>query len=213
MRFNTLLFVQFVSNSQSLSNFIYNCRYPFPFVLKARICFSCYRVGKVCRSQSRCVYCGDSKHSPDDCAQNTTPPKCIICGGDHLATSHECSLVVNHKMTLAAVENISFIEAKRSVDSSSPPFFSSSSFSTDPRYDFHNFSLLPHTHSSQYSVPPFSSPNKFAILSNLSRSHDFQGSKSYSSVARNINPKLYFPSFSHINFPSSPKCFASSGGS
>jgi len=56
--------------------------------------------------------------------KNFPLPKCINCGGNHLATSHECEEVIKHKMvehkmvTLASAENISIVDAKRFIRTS-----------------------------------------------------------------------------------------------
>jgi len=139
---------------QSLPSFIYfyNCRYPvLPFVPKARISYACYRIGhlrKTCKSKPRCLFCGEPAHeSSGECPNKPSSPRCLNCGGNHLATSHDCPEVIKHKMVLflAANENISYLDAKRSVNSSSSfpssPF--SSHLSSDPRFDFRNFPLLP----------------------------------------------------------------------
>jgi len=160
---------------QSLPPFIYffNCRYPvYPFVPKARICYACFRIGhlrKTCKSKPRCLFCGEPAHeSSGDCPNKLSSPRCLNCGGNHLATSHDCPEVIKHKMvlSLAANENISYQDAKRSVNSSSS--FPSSSFSShlssDPRFDFRNFPLLPQSNSQSFP-PPLT--NKFAPLADL----------------------------------------------
>jgi len=186
-------------SGQSLPQYVYlfNCRYPVvPFVPKTRICFSCFRVGhlsKSCKSRPRCLFCGDSAHdSSETCSLKQAPPKCINCKGDHLATSHDCIKVIEHKKahSLAATENISFIDALRSVSlsssfaspSSSPPSFS------DPRFDYHNFPLPPKP-SSTYPSSPIFSPNRFSPLYNLSPSHSEPSNptKPFSSVLKHTN--------------------------
>jgi len=168
---------------QSLPRYVYlsNCRYAvFPYVPKTRICFSCFRVGhlsKSCKSRPRCLYCGEAPHgSSEECIQKQSPPKCINCDGDHLATSHECSKVLTHKMalSLAATENVSFMDALRSVCSSLP---SSPVSITDPRMDFHNFPSLPRSRTPR-SPPQFFSPNSFSPLLNLPSSGDISASSS-----------------------------------
>jgi len=107
---------------QSLPRFIYlfNCRYlVLPFIPKTRICFACFRIrylSKTCKSHPRCLYCGEAAHdSSDTCSQKQGPPRCINCGGDYLATSHDCPKVLKHEMalSLAATEIIPLIDALR----------------------------------------------------------------------------------------------------
>jgi len=191
-------------SGQSLPRYIYlfNCRYPVaPFIPKTRICFSCFRVGhlsKACKSHPRCLFCGESAHdSSDSCPIRQAPPKCINCKGDHLATSHDCIKVIEHKMahSLAATENISFIDALRTVtssnSSSSPPspFSSSTPSFSDPRLDYHNFPLFPKSRSSH---SPLSSANRFAPLANLPSSLG-DPDRHFSSILKHPAPS---PSFS-----------------
>ncbi|KYN12065.1 hypothetical protein ALC57_15774 [Trachymyrmex cornetzi] len=74
------------------------------YVPKIRICYNCYRVGhisKACRSNARCMRCGEAPHQDDkDCNQKDappSPPRCINCNGGHLPTSNKCSLIIRQK--------------------------------------------------------------------------------------------------------------------
>jgi len=149
--------IKFVGQSLPSHIYFFNCRYPvFPFVPKARICFACYRIGhlrKTCKSKPRCLFCGDSAHDPpEDCVDRPTSPKCLNCGGNHLATSHDCPEVIKHKMalSLAANDNISYLDARRSVNSSSPSLYPP-------------FRLCPSIISSIFGIFPFF-PNLAHIL-------------------------------------------------
>jgi len=150
---------------QSLLHYIFLFSYRYivsPFVPKARICFSCFRIdhlSKDCKSNPRYIICGKPKHkSETECESRNYPIKCINCGGNHLATSHECEEVIKHKTILsrAATENISLSEARKSLGT-----MSSASFDTisDLRFDFLNFPILTRT-SRQFS--PTESPFKRA---------------------------------------------------
>jgi len=147
-------------SGQLLPEYVYlcNCRYVVsPYIPKARICFSCFKVGhvsKVCKGKPRCIYCGNDRHSPPESCPRAQPPfSCLNCSGDHLATSHLCPDVVKHKMALsmASANNIPYSEARKSIYSrsrnSSPPRFA------DPRYDYWNFPNLPNPHSKSLSPP------------------------------------------------------------
>jgi len=192
----------------TLPRFIYlfNCRYSvYPFIPKTRICFSCFRVGHLSKARPRCLYCGEAAHdSSADCARKQSPPTCINCSGDHLATSHDCPKVLTHKMalSLAATENISFTEALRYIGSS---LSSTSTSFADPRFDFHSFPSLPR-HRSSRSSPHFFSPNSFSVLSNLPSSGDSSSSsKPFSSIVKHrlsdcpistgFPPQTILPSF------------------
>jgi len=164
------------SSLESLSQYIYlhNCRYAVsPYVPKARIYFSCFRIGyvsKSCKSRPRCLLCREGKHaSPDLCSRTQGPQTCINSGA-HLATSHLCPHVVRHKMilSLASTQNIPYLEARKSVNL--PVHNSPLLQISDPRYDYINF---PNTLNSSANSSPFSfeTPNKFLLLFNLGNSN------------------------------------------
>jgi len=155
-------------------------------------------LSKACKSRPRCLFCGKSAHdSPELCPLRQAPPKCINCKGDHLATSHDCSKVIEHKMahSLAATKNISFTDALRSVNSSSSsrssPLSSSPPSFSDPRLDFHNFPLLPKTRF-PHSLSPVFSANRFSPLANLSPAPGNSASP-FSSILKHSTPALSDP--------------------
>jgi len=173
--------------------FIYGCKYDvFPFIPKTRICFSCFRVGHMsrsCKSQPRCIYCGGNGHKEnEECTLKSSPPVCINCKGAHLPTSHECALVVRHKMvlSLASTENLSIADARKRIGNSS---YNSSSPVSDPRFDFRGFPSLPRrqqsTPLSGFANRSYVDPNPFSPLENLLSDDRVLGSPqgSYSSVA------------------------------
>jgi len=192
---------------------ICNCRYPvFPFIPKARICFSCFRVGhmsKNCKSQPRCIYCGNNKHpEEEDCSLKSSPPACINCKGAHLPTSHECVIVIRHKMALAlaSTENIPLAEARRRVNVSSPdPSF----FPKDIRYDYQNFPNLPRRqHSPSLSRPirqSFTNPNRFSVLADLPPNYEGLPRRTFSSITA-------IPTRSHIRSARQPVSSRSTSG-
>jgi len=159
-------------SGQSLPQFVYLCNYRYavsPFVPKARICFSCFRIGHVsksCKSRPRCLLCGETKHSsPETCSCAQAPQVCINCSGNHLATSHHCPYLVKHTiiLSLASTQNIPYSEAKKSINL--PPHNTTLPQISDLRYDFINY---PNTlNSSSTSSPPsFESSNRFFPLIN-----------------------------------------------
>jgi len=154
-------------SGQSLPQFIYlcNCRYAIsPFIPKARICFSCFRIGhisKSCKSRPRCLLCGEAKHtSPELCSRAQALQACINCFGDHLATSHLCPHVIKHKMilSLAWTQNISYSEAKKSINF--PVHNSTPLQISDPRYDYVNYpnTLVPNSLLFRLRLPTGSFP-------------------------------------------------------
>jgi len=180
-------------SGQSLSQYIYlhNYRYTVsPYVPKARICFSCFRVGhvsKVCKSRPRCLLCEKAKHtSPELCSRAQAPQCCINCAGNHLATSHLCPHAIKHKMilSLASTQNIPYSEASKSINL--PGIYSNFPQISDPRFDYVNF---PNTLnlSAKSSPSSFDTSSRFLLLFNLGYSSISSGSPplaSFSSAAK-----------------------------
>jgi len=169
---------------------IFSCRYPVSlFISKIRICFSCFRVGhlsKTCKNQL-CIYCGNVGHNAEEeCTSKNSPPCCINCRGAHLPTSHNCPVVIKHKMTisLASTENIPIADAKKKIAVSSSNY--SPSY-TDSRYDFQNFPNLPSRQQSPPSYRPlnqsFTDPNAFSVLASLPPDYESPLRRTFSSIA------------------------------
>ncbi|KYN05748.1 hypothetical protein ALC62_03323, partial [Cyphomyrmex costatus] len=118
-----------------------------PYVPRVLMCFSCLRYGHVianCKSKSRCERCGNAKHPvPDDCPRIQLPPLCCNCGGEHLPSASNCPAFLKQKQiyVTAAIENISYVEA-RSKLGGPPPSSSSLPNSFHPS----EFPSLPHNH-------------------------------------------------------------------
>ncbi|KYN05870.1 hypothetical protein ALC62_03138, partial [Cyphomyrmex costatus] len=118
-----------------------------PYIPRVLMCFCCLRYGHVsanCKGKSRCERCGNNKHLvPDDCPRIQLPPLCCNCGGEHLPSASNCPAFLKQKLiyTTAAIENISYVEARSKLGG--PPPSSSS-----PPNSFHPsvFPSLPHTH-------------------------------------------------------------------
>jgi len=122
--------------------FFFRNRYDvFPFVSK--ICFVCYRIGHIsnnCRGKLRCIFYGGTHDSAVSCSSKNENSSCINCrgrGGKHLATSHDCPIIIRHKMilSLAAAENIPFVEAKQKI-------LQGTTAPKDIVYVYNNFPLL-----------------------------------------------------------------------
>ncbi|XP_011700856.1 PREDICTED: uncharacterized protein LOC105457718, partial [Wasmannia auropunctata] len=115
------LCVKFAGQCLPSEIILFNARYRVdPYIPKARICFSCYRIGhirKECKSKPRCVFCGMDPHNDEVCPQKDNEPQCINCKGKHLATSHLCPTMIKHKdiIKLASSKNIPLIDAKKFI--------------------------------------------------------------------------------------------------
>ncbi|KYM96984.1 hypothetical protein ALC62_12361 [Cyphomyrmex costatus] len=117
-----------------------------PYFPRVFICFSCLRYGHVianCKSKSRCERCGKAKHPvPDECPRIQLPPLCCNCGGEHLPSASNCPAFLKQKLyATAAIENISYVEARSKLGGPSPFVFL-------PPNSFHpsEFPSLLHTH-------------------------------------------------------------------
>lgn len=77
------LCVKFAGQCLPSEIILFNARYRVdPYIPKARICFSCYRIGhirKECKSKPRCVFCGMDPHNDEVCPQKDNEPQCINC--------------------------------------------------------------------------------------------------------------------------------------
>jgi len=129
---------------QFLPKYVFFCRNRyevFPYIAKVKLYYSCHRIGHIsqnCRGKPRCIFCGRDKHdSSSSCPNKNDNPVCINCQGSHLTTSHDCPLIIKHKMilSLAATENIPIIEAKRKI-------LQNTAIPKDTIFDFNNFPLL-----------------------------------------------------------------------
>lgn len=128
-----------------------------------------------CKGKVRCLYCGEDQHDSNTktCYRKDAAPICINCGGQHIAISMDCPMVMRHKMAaaLASAENISMVEAKKRITREGaltrPP--------RDSRFDFTGFPLpgggtdaSEHGGSSQPRLPfaryDSARRNRFAIL-------------------------------------------------
>jgi len=181
---------------QILPKYVFFCRNRyevFPFVFKVKICFTCYRIGhmsKNCRGKPRCIFCGGDAHdSASSYSSKNDNPSCINCHSGHLATSHDCPMIIKHKMilSLAASENIPLIEAKRKV-------LQGTTVPKNIVYDYNNFPLLNtnksnssnnnsyHSHNQTFNIPQY---NRFSVLNTFNNSDDTPGSSSTYSPSSN----------------------------
>lgn len=177
------------------------------FILRTKICYSCYRVGHVvksCRGKPRCLLCGFDKH-PDDtvCPSKGSPPKCINCGKDNLATSSSCSFLLEQQrvQSLAASQNIPLFEARERLRSFS-------SFNYNASSDFNNFSILNSPDPSYLlrgnSFPaPHTSNNFFSPLE-ASHSPIEAASNTKPSFASILKNKSHRPNSRSLSFPPHP---------
>ncbi|KYQ54048.1 hypothetical protein ALC60_07044 [Trachymyrmex zeteki] len=103
----------------------------FPYIPHVLMCFSYLRFGHIsadCKSIARCARCGQNRHdNQEDCPQARLPPKC--CGQEHLPSSAKCPMYIRQRQVYyyAALENVSYAEARSKFGISSRPFPLSSS--------------------------------------------------------------------------------------
>ncbi|XP_071643736.1 uncharacterized protein [Temnothorax longispinosus] len=84
-----------------------------PFIASVKQCFKCFRFGHIkalCKSEERCIICGDLAHG--NCTRDT---KCRNCGGNHRSTWRMCrEYEKNKNINLAmGLNNVSRREAER----------------------------------------------------------------------------------------------------
>jgi len=171
-------------------------------------------MSKNCKSQPRCIYCGNGKHrEEEECSLKSSPPTCINCKGAHLPTSHECIVVTRYKMALsmASTENIPLAEAKRRVGAS---LSGSSSLSKDIRFDYQNFPNLPQRQqsspSSQSVSHPFFDPNRFSVLSDLSTNLEGLPRRTFSAVTAHPTKTSMHPTRRTSSSCPIPRCVSRS---
>ncbi|XP_011687037.1 PREDICTED: uncharacterized protein LOC105449478 [Wasmannia auropunctata] len=157
-----------------------------PYIPKARVCYSCYRAGHVsaaCRSQPRCIYCGNAPHGNDViCPLKEDTPCCINCSGEHLPVNPKCPLLENQRkiLTLSAAQNIPLAEAKKRLNTPpSPtlgPGFSSQSPTTGS--------------SSAFAVPTH---NRFEALNGINNGdyHSPGSQASYAQIAAGLSSRQH----------------------
>jgi len=157
-------------------------------------------INKNCRGKLRCIFCSRDAHdSASPCSSKNKNPSCINCQGGHLAISHDCPMIIKHKMvlSLAATENIPLVEAKRKI-------LQGTTAPKDMVYDYNNFPLLNisnqnrssnnnyHSHNQAFNIPQF---NRFSAFNLLNNSEDPSGSSPAHSPPSNnfyINNKPLF---------------------
>ncbi|KMQ85763.1 pol-like protein, partial [Lasius niger] len=66
-----------------------------PYVSRASLCHSCFRFGHIkdnCKSQPRCVHCGEKGHSfsKNHCPCFEEAPRCVNCKENHRADASNC---------------------------------------------------------------------------------------------------------------------------
>jgi len=123
----------------------------------------------------------------------------INCQGEHLATSHDCPMIIKHRMilSLAASENIPLIEAKRKI-------LQGTTVPKDIVYDYNNFPFLNtsksnnsnnnsyHSQNQTSNIPQY---NRFSVLNTFNNSEDMPESSSAFNPSSNSfyrNNKPYF---------------------
>ena len=105
---------------------LFQVRYPVdPWYAPIKICYQCFMFGHVslqCKSQPKCIKCGNKKHTDEEvCPRKDGPPSCRNCKGEHQPTDKMCPAFLHEKAisALAAERNISLIEARAILPNSS----------------------------------------------------------------------------------------------
>jgi len=130
--------VSFTFEGQKIPKYVYmfHVRYSVsPYIARVSRCYNCFRFGHIkanCKSQPRCLHCGEKGHvfSEEHCQQTQKPPKCANCRGEHRADSSSCPELAIQKeiRKYAALKNISLLDAREIFKGNkTPPPFSSSS--------------------------------------------------------------------------------------
>ncbi|XP_071578331.1 uncharacterized protein [Temnothorax nylanderi] len=91
-----------------------------PYVPQVRQCFNCFRFGHTklnCKSETRCIVCGDKSHG--QCEKEV---RCYNCGGPHKSTFRGCPSFEKSKNInlVMAHKNTTFHQAKRIVEGDIP---------------------------------------------------------------------------------------------
>jgi len=158
-------------------------------------------ISKNCKGKPRCIFCGGDVHeSMVPCPRKNDTSQCINCQGGHLASSHECSTTVRHKMVLffVASENIPFIDARRKI-------LQGTSVPKDIIYDFNNFPMLNSRKSSNDNNNSYYSDNqpthlhhRFTVLNSSNTNDETTEDISASRLSPNGFHKVKKSSFSHV---------------
>ncbi|XP_071634355.1 uncharacterized protein [Temnothorax longispinosus] len=94
-----------------------------PFIPQTKQCFNCFKFGHTkvaCKSDTRCIVCGDKSHGNAQCEKTM---RCFNCHGPHKSTFRGCPVYEKNKNInkVMAFNNISFYSARRLVEGKSPP--------------------------------------------------------------------------------------------
>ncbi|XP_071581229.1 uncharacterized protein [Temnothorax nylanderi] len=92
-----------------------------PYVSQTRQCYNCFRYGhtkNACKSETRCIVCGDKSHGQCD-----RPVCCSNCKGQHKSTFRGCPVHEKNRSIsiVMAHKNVSFYRARRIVEGEDPP--------------------------------------------------------------------------------------------
>ncbi|XP_071580411.1 uncharacterized protein [Temnothorax nylanderi] len=89
-----------------------------PYVPQTRQCFNCFRYGHTkiaCKSETRCIVCGDKFHGHCD-----RPVRCCNCEDQHKSTYRGCPVYKKNINIVMAYKNVSFHSARRIVEGEDP---------------------------------------------------------------------------------------------
>lgn len=89
------------------------------FIQRVVLCYNCFRYGHTkqqCKSNSRCLKCGDSKHKLEECKTEET--KCFHCKGEHLPNETRKCLEFSRQKQIKqsmAENNLPYKDAEKSL--------------------------------------------------------------------------------------------------
>jgi hypothetical protein len=87
-----------------------------PYIMPVKQCYKCFRYGHIkafCRSEERCIICGDKAHG-----RCTKEEKCRNCNGQHRSTDRKCLVREKNKniQTIMAYHNVTYNSARRILE-------------------------------------------------------------------------------------------------
>lgn len=156
-----------------------------PYVSRASLCHSCFRFSHTkdnCKSQPRCIHCGEKGHSfsKNHCPRFEEAPRCVNCRGNHRADASNCPEFAIQKeiREYAAHRNLTLRDASEVIRGKRfPPSFSSSSseeFPPLPTRDRNKGNNINNNVYSTYSPPTTEtsyasrfSPQSYAKMANI----------------------------------------------
>ena len=99
---------------------LFSVRYPVsPWFSLVKMCFNCFLFGHIsehCKSQAKCIRCGQKKHPEGEACPNPSGLyRCANCKGPHSPMVKNCPAFIREKLirSTAADKNISLTDARK----------------------------------------------------------------------------------------------------